>query len=461
MQSMTLRRAFKSRLPLIIAGMMCGILAGCATRQCDEARITVQPDGSMTVDSKSCNDELVKRTTTYQTAPSILAAMPKKMPLARPVDGLFIGISNFGAEGPIPTPAHTIGAGLMYRIFHDATARSSGPAQESNSANPFDNSQDLTNSSLRIMGDLRLDPLDPDWRAKDVTLFLEHINYPGLYAYSSVFEHKAGALWPIVQGKPLTKARVMAAIKEQAERLGRRAKNGSSKAEGILYLATHGVLGPDGTRFALAFDSTATVPTSMISYQEIVDAYVETVGSDQPVKVLIILDTCLGASDNDPGTQVKAIPLQLPMSIALLSAASPGQYAYHWIQAAGLMVNEMTWGIGPLRRKVTNRDLRYFQTMSAVPIALLAGLRRVERFCVEDEKSQPAVATPRDLGKIVEDMVPYLIQEGNVAGRQDAELLVSSSYEILDSYAEMSMSRRDLLQYRLREAVFFTGCRHE
>src|SRR5262249_46955715 len=141
--------------------------------------------------------------------PSIARLMPQKTRLSVPVDGVFIGVSNFAPRAnKVPTPAHTLGAALAYSVFLQAKARTA----QGNSPEPI-SSRD---THLELLTDLRLDPNDSTWQAARISEMLKSL--PGIEVrdYSKDYGLRTGELWPYMPGKHrLSKAGILDAAREQ------------------------------------------------------------------------------------------------------------------------------------------------------------------------------------------------------------------------------------------------------
>ena len=421
---------------LLLISYLCVALTACETTQSETTSfITVNPDGTLRADSLR-RSGLSTDKTLVVVPPSIIRQFPESIKLAQPIKALVIGISNYDAA-TITSPSHTIGASLMEGLLRSIVGRST----------------DVAGSSVAFLGDLRLDPLDPAWGAEEVTQYLKGIGQDRVYGYSKVFSHRKGELWPIIQGEKLTKSKVIDSIKKHALSLMR------GKSHGVLYIATHGILGSDGKRYAMATDSRQDQFASMLGYDEVVAIYQDAFGSDVRSRVTIIFDTCLAFSSDE--SEVEAARLDLPLAVMVVSATAPGQSSYYWSQTAGLQLLNATRSFGPFSRTVSNKDLRYFRTMSVVPVALMRALKLAEISCSKDKTSLPANITDRELGALLSEAISQTAKasaRGSAERQQDSEYLESSLHSTMDSFYEMSESEEQQRARRANYAVFLTGC---
>jgi hypothetical protein len=119
------------------------------------------------------------------------------------VDGVFIGVSNFGERADkIPTPANAVGAAFIYSLFLNAAQQTLPDSQVGFNASHYvaaisdkvpvigdsrvepagrgdgwvdrdDYVVVIGGSRVELFADLRLDPIDPLWKAREVTSLLK------------------------------------------------------------------------------------------------------------------------------------------------------------------------------------------------------------------------------------------------------------------------------------------------
>jgi hypothetical protein len=411
-------------------------LVGCTTVVETDSTIEVRNDGSMRIKSDS-RSGMTNQFTDAIIPPSIDREYPEKIKSLRSLNALLVGISNFDS-GVLPSPQHAIGASILESILRRIASNSSG-----------------THLSLNFIADLRMDVENPGWGTEEVTRYLKRIGQDRVYEYSTIFDRTQGELWPVIQGENITKHLLM-------ESMQKHAKSIQTGEFGILYLATHGILGKDNIRYALSADSDKSRPETMLSYDEAISIYRKELGSEGLARVLLIFDTCLAKEDDVIPEETPR--LKLSPAVLVLSAAAPGQYAYYWSHKAGLTLVDSTVRIGPLQRKLSARDLTYFRTISAVPVAFARALKSVERACEINQQVAPPEITAREFGELLARVVEQIVQESSAKDlpkTQNTQYFESDALRTIDSYYEMSMSDSQIKALRRRSAIFSTGCAGE
>jgi hypothetical protein len=347
------------------------------------------------------------------------------------VDGLFIGISNFDPiANRLPTPAHALGAALAYSLFHQVAARSSN--------------QDA--SPLKLWAILRLNPEDQTLRASEVYSALDSLPGVAPWEYSKGFDTLKDHMFDYLRSdSPQTRASILETIRAQAQRV--RSHRPAERPLAILYLATHGMLGNDGTRYAMASDSNENDPTTWISYQEIADAFANLDDPEHPISVIIILDTCLV----NEHSRLTAAPLRVPPSVMFISAAAPGQYSWHWTEANESLLLKGSVGSGLLRRRLTPADLSYYSSLSVVPVAMAAGVSEKEHLAYAMCGSNPTRpswrTTSYDLAISIKSGVPRFVgqlEENTQAAVQSVDIMMDThtAQSLSDAAADSSPQLR-------------------
>jgi hypothetical protein len=376
---------------------------------------------------------------------SLRATLPQRTIFVRRVDGVFMGISNFGAQANrVPTPAHTIGAAYAYSMFHQIDERSK----------EFFRNKPLSpgTNALKFMGHLRLDPKDPAWNASRVAAALGQLPGVHVFDYSKVFDLPPDGLWDYVRSNTaFTKANILAAARAQAARV--MAVEGDERPPlAIFYLATHGAVGPDGRRYAMAADSIEGDLSTWISYQELAAAFEMPFDMSRAVAAMMIVDTCLTGEFTE-SEEIRDVP---PEGVVLLAAAAPGQYSWHWTEASEIRLLEGSVGSGLFQRKLEPRDLSYYSTMSVLPFAAAHTLKVVENDMDEDCEGAAheavVVVTSVHFIKWIVDRVPELASSarGKTERVQTAESLAGK--------VTSGTVQFDLEQFPERFALFGVPC---
>ena len=415
------RKCFSDSLSRVLVLSTCAVLiSGCVTQSETRtvSRISIDKDGRTTIDSTSTGTR-GDTETKYIFGKTIDEFIPKRINLAKPVDGVFIGVSNFGEQArKIPTPAHAIGAAFAYSLFFNAARRT--PSDNNGGINTIGGVAVIGSSRVELRADLRLDPIDPTWKARDVASLLDRLGV-GVYPYSPVFSLPHDRLWPYIQSEePLNKANILQLAREQARRLS--LKGEKERPVGVFYLATHGRLGSNGARYALAADSVADDISTWISYQEIVDIFKNVFNPYLPVSVIVLFDTCLSGDVPESGAQA----LSPPEGMMVLAAAAPGEYSWHWTQITEIELVKATSGMGIFKREAAAADLSYYSTVSVMPVAAGHALRQMEAECALNPTNALEGITSVDFVRALGFLVPELAKRrtGSVTALQTAELFL-------------------------------------
>lgn len=356
--------------------------------------------------------------TEYRAGRTLVESLPFRAALIHPVDAVFIGVTNFLAEsGKVPTPAHAIGASFAETIFRQAVERT---PKDGPSGKPGILGREIKPSLIKLYTDLRLDPRDAAWHANEVALVLDLLEEP-VHRYSPGAPLPADGLWRYLGGpEPLTKRRILQIAKEQAERLSR--TGGADARVAIFYLASHGRLGDDGNRYAMAADSTRDLST-WIRYDEIADLFRGTRDGVPSLSALVLFDTCLESEDPSP----TGSSYEPPGGTVVLSAAAPGQYSWHWRESTQVEVLKDVTGQGSLRKDSGRFDASFYASMSVLPVAIATAVREDEVNCARNATNTIGVTTTVNLVQSLVKKIPTLADSAQAGRHQSAQALFSET----------------------------------
>jgi hypothetical protein len=414
------RRIRRSARPLPMLAAVAIAAAGTAAAQSEvttglTTQVGNQPDHVHTfTHSNLGQEELVAEVGT-----TLVDRLPYRSAVFHPVDAVFIGVSNFSAaSGKVPAPAHAIGASYMHALFSAAVDRQ--PLDET-THKPTIAHQEIGRSLLSLYTDLRLDPRDPAWHAADVALVLDLIEEP-VHDYPRGAPLDADGLWAYTGAREaLTKARILQIAHEQADGLAR--SEGPQARVAIFYLASHGRIGPDGRRYAMAADSTRDLST-WIAYDEIADLFKGTRDGELKLSAIVLFDTCL---EGHPAATPVA-PYTPPPGTVVVAAAAPGQYSWHWSKQTPVQLLKDEKSGAWSHRKSPPADLSFYSSMSVLPIALATAIQQREVRCERQpspERLLRGISALEALDAAVE-LVPVLADSADEQ-RQTAQMSISDA----------------------------------
>jgi hypothetical protein len=414
----------------IIGAIVLTMLSACTTTESTRTVSTIRVDenGHYHVDSVT-EDHRGKLETTITLGDEFARFVPRRVWLARPVDGVFIGVSNFDdTANRVPSPGHAIGAAFAYSLFRSAAGRR--PTGAEHIPLPLRSAKE---DKLEFVAELRLDPIDPSWHAAEVNKVLRGLQV-GTFEYDPFFDLPKDRMWPYIKREQrLTRAEILRLAREQAQRM--RSNGKRPRRLGVFYVATHGLLGPDGQPYLIAADSLPDDPRTWISYQQILDLYAVDPAASYPITMLFLFDTCLTGEVSDN----HAAGLQIPNGAMVITAAAPGQYSWQWRQKSELKVHKANRNGRTLVDGASPVDMSSYTTMSVLPVAMGRTLRRMDHACQEHPKNEYGVLTLPDLGNLIVELVPKMATEHKTRNTvvQHANMLVSDMTSAVADYVGM------------------------
>lgn len=416
-------------LSLMIAAVLLTSCTSTYTTGNTTARVTQTEVGTTVVGNSEKRGPGSRSDTSFLIQQTIFDILPGHILLATPVDGVFVGVSNYGAdEREHVTPGQAIGAALAYSVFYQAEKETRSTSE---AATDF-----ATDSRLAFLGDLWLDPTDETWHARQVSVILHALPGVEVFEYSSVFALPQHHLWQYLRsGQRLTKSAILAAARAQVARLS--SYSGNDPPVDIFYIASHGKIGSDGQRYLRAEDSRGGDLRTWVSYQELLDLFKipGMLAADRPISAIVILDTCLTKDRQD--SEVK--PLQIPPGVLVVSGAAPGQDSWQWTQIS--QIKRLGGSISELgvEDRLSPKDLTYYTMISVLPVALAKSIRSAEirartTDCADGHPpSQVGISGTQFVRKMAQ-LVPtldsdrhYDIPDGHVNAIQTVEINVSEA----------------------------------
>jgi hypothetical protein len=359
----------------------------------------------------------VSETTTNRSAvvtSNVPECSTSRIQLTTPTVGLFVGISDYSDARIASTPAHTLGAAMMYSTFFDASRKHEIPE-----------ATNFLEASLRL-------PVGSA-EAEAATRFLQIRTHNEIWAKirrpsKSDFASSADGKWTYLgDGKLVTRAKLnqdISAAITMAERVYQ--ANGSVLL--VLYVAAHGVRSSSGEYFLQPADARIDDPSTWMSLSELLQPVRRWIEEDLAAQgnkqVLVITDTCqrdteLSSSSSVP--QAKALPHWL----VVVQSASPGQYAWHFPSSAQsretVRSDKTHFGIVPgISDEKSGTFVREFRSrMSLFPLALQCGLAFARQTYDNSPKFQgeSAMIGNDDLISITEESLKELLTKIPTATR--------------------------------------------
>lgn len=409
---------FRERVSALIANLLVMLaMSGCDQYRTTWTYVETTESGSIEASSSSNGTDGPEHVE-FKYEGALIDSLPFRIALIHPVDAVFIGVSNFSPEsGKVPTPAHAIGVHYLAKIFQRALDHAPDVLKSfiaDSEIIPRDR------SSLASYTNLRLDPIDATWRANEVQLILDLLEAPvNKYDFGQSFSADKG--WPYLnESKPLTKSRILEIAQVQARRLAE--SEGKNAPIAIFYLATHGRIGPDGQRYAMAADSTRDLAT-WIRYEEIADLFHGTRDGKPSISAIVLFDTCLEGEGKSPSAK-RPSP---PDGTVMLSAAAPGEYSWHWSDSMNIGVIKAESKAGVFKNSGSQFDASFYTSMSVLPVALATSIQRKEVNCATNPTKRLEPITSIDLIQFMLKWIPFLTDAKQSHRHQTAEVFASEA----------------------------------
>ncbi len=297
--------------------------------------------------------------------------IPSRAELDDDFDAVIAGISNFEKRAHrVTTPAHTLAAATVMRLLTASRRRSKqvGPLGWGTRGERMT----LANSTIDRLMDLRVKPGDESIKLQDFISAAEDMKLRMLVPEPGFDRPKKRKLWPYVQGRPVTRQRLLGAIDEQALRL-----KVTPVPIVFFYISSHGVTSSSGDPFLYVADSIENDAPTLVSYAEILHRYQSIAREHPDSAVLVIFDTCQTPA---PIPTSAPAPEVLSDNLLVMTSAAVGQYSWFW-------TNETTKTLLKYRDAFRRQDDWYRQaseveeinqgfssTMSVLPVALARSL---------------------------------------------------------------------------------------
>lgn len=276
---------------------------------------------------------------TRRGAPSPLCLHEHVEP-ATPIVGLFIGISHFRGDKILGTPAHALAAAVMAEpFFHAArSAAADTPVFAELRAPVYAYTRDdvgrRVHSSLR-----RLHALGLSWAHTsgwDDEQYLE-LALDGVAGFSE--DPIRSSRWADRKSERFVPRESLLSLVDAAAAKAAELRRDRRAAILVVYLSSHGWIGPDGRQYIAPSDADPDRPASWVAYEEILDrlktAQAGGLSDGDPHDTLVFFDACQFKLEG--ATELR--PIQAPPGTVVVTAAAPGQYSYHWARK-----EELGWG---------------------------------------------------------------------------------------------------------------------
>lgn len=355
----------------------------------------------------------------------------------KPVVSLSMGISEFEDAAWRSTPAHGLGANMMYELL-----RPKGDA------------------CLDITGRLgRCDALaDTTIRLKPGTSEAESARYMlklttevgyGFRIQDSPSLIKPGpdGRWLYFgDGQAMTRQRLLGRVRGIVDR----ARDVADATGGVLlviYVCSHGIIDAEGRPRLIPSDATATDPRSWIGFDEILAPVFDLVGRgpnpDQARQAIVFFDCCQRVDAAAPSSVRLSDTLpEPPPGVALVAAVSPGQWAWHFaskMKVVGEVDASKRGLLGiplPAAEKTGHIDEAYAGFMSVFPLATRCAMNSAARAFDAQFGSDPTVSqadmTVEEWISEIQQLVAELLEDDPVrrraGGRQDVQLKVGQPF---------------------------------
>lgn len=247
-----------------------------------------------------------------------------------PIVGLFIGISQF-SSGDIPlTTANSFSAALMAEPFYHA-ARAATPESPvflelHAPVYAYTDEEEGREVHESMVGGLHAisvgffsaqSMLNAD-RYLDLAL-------SGVRRFDS--SHARESDWTLQEY--VTKSSVLAYVRAAASKTVELRKS-LGAATLVVYIASHGLIGPDGRQYILPSDADLSDPATWLAYEDVLEGVERARAGDSaevlPYDTLVYFDACQ-ATKGDPS---ELQPIDAPPGTIVVTSSSPGQWSYYW-----------------------------------------------------------------------------------------------------------------------------------
>ena len=355
----------------------------------------------------------------------------------KPVVSLSMGISDFDDSAWRSTPAHGLGANMMYELL-----RPKGDAC-------LDITGRLGRCDAFADTSIRLRPGSPEAETARYMLKLTtEVSY-GMRIHDSPSQIKPGpdGRWLYFgDGQAMTRQRLLARVRGIVGRA-----RATADAEGgvllVIYLCSHGIIDANGRAWLIPADASGTDSRTWVSFDEVLAPVFDMVGRDQNPdqarRAIVFFDCCqrIGAVSPSSVRLSDTLP-EPPPGVALVSAVSPGQWAWHFaskMKVVGDVDASKRGLLGiplPADEKTGHLDESYSGFMSVFPLATRCAMNMATRvFDAQfgsDSTVMEADMTAEEWISEIQRLVAELLENDPVrrraGGRQDVQLKLGKPF---------------------------------
>ena len=312
------------QLAAFVTTLLC-IDAGCAQQVHIDRKVEISTGAGEQCyyEEVTVNGARKRDTTAICSTPGFSGVLPKSARIDVPIDVISIGVSQFDKPaGVVTTPAHTISAVLLSKTF--AELRTNALTGDDRLRYSIE-STSYTSKDSRIieMARLALAPNDSSLPVEDTAKALTELR--PLPITPAMVGHRPSEPWFYQQGLPVTKERFHSALLEQSARVRDR-----RTPFVMLYVASHGVSTADGESFFYLYDSVKGDSDSMVAFSKVIEHYSSLARQNPGTIFIVVFDTCQTVMGKEADSMGRAKLPAGPSNLLIVSAASPGEYAWHW-----------------------------------------------------------------------------------------------------------------------------------
>ena len=322
----TFVRLLPNSLPTrkIALGVTIFLLVGCETSVRTNSKVDIVNTGSETCyyEERSVAGARSLDLNAVCSTPGFTGVLPKRARLEVPLDALSVGVSQFEPQaGATTTPAHTISAILFSRML--AELRNNAATHDGRLRYAFEHTRySSADSRVEELARLLVAPNDKSLPVADLAKAVAELGRMPIPP--AMVGHSPDKPWFYQQGLPVTKERFHAALDAQAARVLER-----KTPLVLLYLASHGIVSPDGNAYVLWSNSAHGDFTTMTTYSVLVDHYAKLATQMPETVFVVVLDTCQTFPESGEPPGFGSLP-PIPSNLLVVTASSPGEYAWHW-----------------------------------------------------------------------------------------------------------------------------------
>ncbi len=355
----------------------------------------------------------------------------------KPVVSLSMGVSEFDDVAWRSTPAHGLGANMMYELLRpkgDACLDITGRF------GPCDAFADAS---------IRLKPGSPQAEA---ARFMLKLTTEGAYALriqdspSRIKPGPDGRWLYFGDGEAMTRERVLSRVRGIVNR-ARQAAAAEGSVLLVIYLCSHGVIDANGRLWLIPSDASDTDSSSWLGFDEVLAPVFDLVNrgdnADQARQAIVFFDCCQRVAPGPARSMSLSDTLpDPPPGVALVSSASPGQWAWHFaskVRVVGNVESSKRGLLGiplPPDEKTGAIEDSHAGFMSVFPLATRCAMSRATRAFDAQFGANTAVTeadmTAEEWLTAIPGIVDELLEDDPVrkraGGRQDVRVKIGQPF---------------------------------